>query len=161
MMVDWAIVILTGVLVLVTAYYARQNALMVREMRRQNRPYLFITWKPRGGHIGGSRLVLRNGGTRVAQDVRVALSGDVGVWRHVYAPAAMNSAEKKEFALTDLPETSAGIPSVAPDGELELGFLEMGQLVTGKPHSLTYALRYQDGGGVEYVDSSTVPYPGI
>jgi hypothetical protein len=68
----WATFAVTAVLVLITGYYAWQNKRMVDEIRRQSRPYLYIVHEE---HC----LVVKNGGTRSAHDIRIRLATDAKV----------------------------------------------------------------------------------
>ncbi len=92
----WAIVLLTAVLVIVTAYYAWQNRQMVLEMRRSRElsvaPHLVISIFMLGPTYGVPRLV--NSGQGPALDVNVTLgfhrrdsSGIVErVWQSTFMP---------------------------------------------------------------------------
>ena len=110
---DWAIVGLTGVLVLITAYYAWTNRTAVAEMAEARRqavmPKLAITLDPFGPTY--SKVKLLNVGQGAALDINVELlfevdgqggyPGDRRHWRrHVVAP--------REAADFDVPDSPSG-----------------------------------------------------
>ena len=83
---------------------------MVDELRRQSRPYVFISVESRPVY---TVLVLRNTGVRVAVNVRLRVEKDAYVWEL--------KKDERRFLFSSLPIAENGVASLAPGENLVLG----------------------------------------
>lgn len=148
MTTDWAIVGLTGALVVITAYYAWQNKRMVEEMRRQSRPYVYLV-------CSGGLLVLRNTGTRSAHWIRIRLLQDPdlleGEWRQ--------EGENRILGLARLSSSVVirdGIRTLVPGSEQVVG--QLARPAPGRPARVECVVSYQDGAGTKYDEQLAEEY---
>jgi hypothetical protein len=145
-MTDWALVGLTGALVLITGYYAWQNKRMVEEMRRQSRPYIYLV-------CDGGRLVLKNSGTRSAHWIRVRVLHDAdlqeGEWRQ--------EGETRTLGLARLSTNVVvreGVRSLVPGSERGIG--RLARPAPARPARVECVVSYQDGAGTSYEERLAV-----
>ncbi len=171
-MADWPTVSLTTALVLITGYYAWQNKRMVEEMRRQNGPYLYVfhdrDW-----------LVIKNGGTRSAHQVKITLLKDADVPKQyqefaqviITRPGELPPPEPSEkltpekwaeitqgtVKVSTLPAIKSGVSCIAP-GERALLARVSRHIGTTTLHQFECVLRYRDGVGAQYEEKQVVEY---
>ncbi len=142
---NWALVALTFVLVVVTAYYAFQNARMVREMRRQNRPYVFIVFDQEDD--SRYTLFLRNAGSRSAHGVEVTIVQDGTILATPATGAIGTPRPTQRVKVSGQLRNPHFLP---PGDQWEIGFVERFIGTTHSRRTLLYSIRYNDGAGAEY-----------
>lgn len=170
----WATFAVTTVLVLITGYYAWQNKRMVDELRRQNRPYLYIAHE-------GDWLVVENGGTRSAHDIWIELLNDAKVPKqyqvfaqltvteageppppkpdpsHWLTPEKVAELTEGKVNVSTLPLIKSGIPTLVPGGKRALA--QVVRHIGLKEHQrLGYLIRYGDGSGLRYSEQQVAEY---
>lgn len=162
-------IILTIALVFVTAYYAYQNKRMVEEIRKQNRPYVFIAAKrdgedPLTAKQMTRRLVLYNTGNRVARDIKLSIICDAFIWQYEFGEGRTPEDIAVSFVRHPVsmePVCRDGLPSLAPGEEEEIGFVPKTAHKEDKDWGeqvLRYVVSYFDGAGVKYEEELTARY---
>ena len=153
MVSDWAIVALTAALVIITGYYAWQNkrmadhnARIVDEMRRQNRPYVFIACEHR-------RLVLRNGGNRSAHSVRISSERDCFMTDiHPVVKDGYEEPANTTISFQWLEACHQGVRCVLPGAAIELAHV----LALAGLNRIEYRIGYTDGAGLAYEEDLAI-----
>jgi len=160
LLANWAIVALTAALVVVTYIYAMYTRRMVEEIKRQSRPYVYMTFEryERSMPYHYYRLLLRNGGNRVAQRIRVHISEDA--WIGCHRVQVAENEFKTDFIKVSFSEVcTSGVTSLVPNGETEIGFYDKQSLQGSKGRqSLSYTVSYFDGAGIPYTESASLEY---
>ena len=142
-----AIAWLTVVLILVTMFYARQNRRMVQEMRRQNRPYVYIVFD--------RRLVIRNGGDRSAHQVRFAILEDAHIAGAILKQDSFGApTEFDRVPVSSVAIVRHGVHTLLPAAERVIGPAPF------ETQTLKYRVCYQDGAGIRYKEVLTEEFPG-
>lgn len=157
---NWAIVILTAALVVVTYIYALYTKRMVEEIKRQSRPYVYMTFEryERSMPYHYYRLLLRNGGNRVAQRITVHISEDAWIGCH-RVQVAENEFKTDFIRVSSSEVCKSGVTSLVPNGEIEVGFYDKQSLRDSKGRqSLSYTVTYFDGAGIQYTESASLEY---
>ncbi len=147
-MTDWPTVGLTAVLIGVTGYYAWQNKRMVVEMRRQNRPYVYVVFEK------GS-LIVHNAGNRSAHRVAIRVVRDINL-----AESEMRD-EKGELVLALAKASShaacrEGIRTLVPGASRAIG--RVAYTRPGHPERFGYVVSYRDGVGTRYEEKLSEEY---
>ncbi|HEV8676834.1 MAG TPA: hypothetical protein VGX21_22590 [Methylomirabilota bacterium] len=149
-MSNWALVVLTFALVLITGYYAWQTRRMVEEMRRQDRPYVALLLTSH--HEASDRdMVISNLGTRFAVAIAITVTNDAKVLVHT-----PDEGVQRENVSSLLP---GGViaQSLAPGQSNRIAFV---QILTPEVERqrLAYKISYRDGAGTRYEEDLELDY---
>ncbi len=161
----------TLLLVAITAYYAWQSKQMVQEMRRQNRPYVYMTCED-------NSLLLKNDGTRSAHHVQLEILSDAEVpgqieWfakvtiQRAGEPPAPRSPEASPEQLqrlmdrtervSTLPKIRKPVSTIVPGAAVHVATV-VGRSGERRMQELAYIIRYRDGAGTPYEERLTEEY---
>jgi hypothetical protein len=155
--------VLVLILARITARYAADTNRMVDEIRRQNRPYVFIALFPHrvGKEHDEDRLIVRNTGNRVAIDIRLEVLQDANIWFTFWEEVddQGHAAPLDEVvAVSTLNSVKYGIQSLVPDESTPLGYIPRGVPIRHERQELQYRIRYTDGAGTPYEESLRLVY---
>ena len=124
---------------------------MVDEMSRQNRPYVFLTFRT----AGDCRvLLLVNSGNRVAGKIVMEVISDAKIYVTLLEEEGISADDVK---VSSLALCKQGISSLPPSGEIELGFIELRKPKL-TPQLLKYKIRYVDGSIRTYDECLSLEY---
>lgn len=147
-MTDWPTVCLTAVLVGVTGYYAWQNKRMVDEIRRQNRPYVYIVYE-RGA------LVIHNAGSRSAHRIAIKVLRDTdlleGEFRDEHGKLTLGLAKVSTSRVCH-----DGIKTLVPGASRSIG--RAAYTLPDQPARLEYLVSYLDGASTKYEEELSEEY---
>lgn len=141
--------VLAFALVGVTIWYAISTGRMVAEMRRQNRPYVYIVCEQ-------GRLIVRNSGNRSAHHIRPEILTDA----YLQEGELRQEGENQILGLAQVGTSVTireGIRTLVPGGERHIG--QLARPMPARPAvRLEYIVRYQDGAGTEYQEQLAEDY---
>jgi hypothetical protein len=146
-------------LLVVTGVYIGLTARLVAEARRQNRPYVYLVPEIDPNRSPPLTLTVRNAGNRVAQDVRIVVTGDAMIW--TFARAARSGTDRpriERVPVSSLSIVRKGVPFLAPGEAKALGFVPTAHLHRGRSQTLSYKIAYHDGAGLRYRDAHSTEF---
>jgi hypothetical protein len=131
---------------------------MVAEMRRQNRPYIFLSYEPSSHNAQVYELRLVNRGTRVAKDIRLKILRDAKIfsWSYDKDEQGNEYSYEEDYKVSSLPACKEGIAALPPNAETIVGFADhLGRL---QRQHLEYSVSYCDGDNQRYEESYPIDY---
>ena len=149
-----AVVVLVGV----TCIYALYTKRILEEMRKQNRPYLYIGVED-FGESGRELwvLVIRNTGNRVAQNIRLKIIQDALIWISYFTDSEGWRDDTEKISALDACKN--GIPSLLPGVKTKLGNLYApASTDRSEEQHLSYVIEYSDGAGTPYSETLSLTY---
>jgi hypothetical protein len=154
-----AMLLLALALVVVTGVYIALTARLVAEARRQNRPYVYVVPEIDPNRSPPLELNVRNAGNRVAQDIRIVVTGDAMIW--TFARLSRSGTDRpriERVPVSSVPVVKKGVPFLAPGEVKALGFVPTAHLSRGRSQTLSYKITYHDGAGLRYRDAYSTEF---
>lgn len=151
-----AMVSLTAALVGATFRYAKATDRILDEMRRQDRPVLYVFYENIREGTGREpfyQLLLRNVGSRMAHDIRLEVVQDA------FIGADLSEGKQDFVRVSQTTPFRDGIRSLLPGDKVLIGYYSRGNFSERRSdQNLAYRLTYKDGAGLSYQEVATIKY---